>query len=242
MPPLQQQPVIRLLGNEYLDTGVIPDNLISIVERNSIESPLLRLPGEIRNRIYDYILHNLAIIVRGSRKYNIQPERREYERVECKFSLNANFQSAANLTQACRLLYAELSTLIYPNCTFQLEFIGKELFQNFIDVIKARRSRIFRIIPTMKMLDQWLVCRGYPITKHYPNFQRMVIPRDLLHIVTPFAHFKDCRMYYGWNELPYRPQLEILGPTLERLAKGKEGKPIEIEFTKERLNPSVFYY
>ncbi|KAF2437385.1 hypothetical protein P171DRAFT_492133 [Karstenula rhodostoma CBS 690.94] len=52
---------VRLLENGLLDLSETPKHLVEVARSNAIESPLLRLPAEIRNRIFELALSGYDI-------------------------------------------------------------------------------------------------------------------------------------------------------------------------------------
>jgi hypothetical protein len=73
-------------------------------QRNQADSPLLRMPGELRNTINDYILDHQIVTLTTTGETTF---------------MAADVQNALNLTQVCRQTYAETAKLVLSACTFK---------------------------------------------------------------------------------------------------------------------------
>ncbi|KAH6846211.1 hypothetical protein CC77DRAFT_166788 [Alternaria alternata] len=84
----------------------------TIALRNQAESPLLRLPGEIRNRIYDYVFRAECIVV-------LEPG--THTKYICRLynrGAARSYQPLCTLLQSrlvCRQYYAETRLLVFQN-------------------------------------------------------------------------------------------------------------------------------
>lgn len=102
-------------------TCIIQQVLItSSTARNQNQSPLLRLPGELRNRIYNYVFNDHSTIILGGCGHppfivGLTPSPYEY-RHQLPWPA---------LRHVCRVTHAETKLLCYSLTTFRSEQIGK---------------------------------------------------------------------------------------------------------------------
>lgn len=83
--------------------------VISSVERNAAESPFVRLPGELRNKIWGYVASDLLVIVHGSNhKHHLAPSS-DTDRIT---------KAAFQLPRVCRQIYADTRILLYNQSRF----------------------------------------------------------------------------------------------------------------------------
>jgi hypothetical protein len=94
-----------------------------------LESPLLRLPGELRNAIYEYAL--------GGRQWDIDCWRKA--RVREKFALS--------VLQTCRQMHSEASTVPWSSNTFSFEHLD-DIRRMAFGMAQKRRAAItsFRLV------------------------------------------------------------------------------------------------
>ncbi|KAF2437384.1 hypothetical protein P171DRAFT_492132 [Karstenula rhodostoma CBS 690.94] len=123
-------PAVRLLQNGLLDLSETPDHLVATVKRNAIESPLLRLPAEIRNRIFQYALGGYTINVRrfkglcilvncDCRRYvGLKASRDSYD---CDGSRTRSTSMPFRLREVCRQAYSETATLGFQLSKFTFD-------------------------------------------------------------------------------------------------------------------------
>jgi hypothetical protein len=97
--------------------------------RNTLESPLLRLPGELRNAIYEYAL--------GGRQWDIDCWRKA--RVREKFALS--------VLQTCRQMHSEASTVPWSSNTFSFDH-PDDIRRTLFGAAQKRRAAItsFRLV------------------------------------------------------------------------------------------------
>jgi hypothetical protein len=89
-------------------------------QRNAVESPLLRLPGELRNRIYGYIFDVDYIRVRESPSNLVTATVVETTSPASTCVPDYPLSDMHSLTWTCRLLYGETKVLPYQFNTFDL--------------------------------------------------------------------------------------------------------------------------
>ena len=128
---------VKLLDNGLLDLSETPAHLVethvyrtlmdlevfwliaSSVRRNATESPLLRLPAEIRNRIFEYALGGDTIEI--DRKFecefkcDVDHGGEDKQFFHCCWACRSYFRTVPPfaLVQVCRMIYAEAAILGY---------------------------------------------------------------------------------------------------------------------------------
>ncbi|KAF2270746.1 hypothetical protein CC78DRAFT_596414 [Lojkania enalia] len=105
----KRYPKVRKLENGLFDVTRKTGKYRKIMERNRNESPLLRLPGELRNQIFEYVL-DLGYELRTSNSYI---KRRGMSPI-----VHAGKRNALSLLHVCRQLYDETTILPYTLNTF----------------------------------------------------------------------------------------------------------------------------
>lgn len=150
---------VRLLGNGLFDMSETPPWLVHVyvtanvllpkvfmtnhdsAERNAKQSPLLRLPGEIRNRIYHYaMIGNVAMVTEDNDRAIVNEKTgkiaKRFHKVravgvkdghglskwlDTARGGNSTFESNFHLLEVCRQIYTETATLAYSGTNFYLE-------------------------------------------------------------------------------------------------------------------------
>jgi hypothetical protein len=104
--------------------------------RNRKTSPLLRLPGELRNRVYGYALSGVTISVFPAPK-PWDPAQLHAHVADPVTALTAtsNVMDTINLTRVCRQIHAETRLLPFRAFTFHVNSDGS--FNKFIDILLA---------------------------------------------------------------------------------------------------------
>jgi len=82
--------------------------------RNAVTSPLLRLPGELRNVIWVYASYVPAVEIGG--KYSLPCRGRTLD--QALQQREDSMRSAFYLPQVCRQIYVETASMAYALCTF----------------------------------------------------------------------------------------------------------------------------
>ncbi|KAF2118563.1 hypothetical protein BDV96DRAFT_390467 [Lophiotrema nucula] len=116
------RPKIKLLSNGLLDVANVSDHLKENVRCNSVSSPLLRLPGELRNKIWYYAAEDTEVYVTFHKKPTSKSRHRPAEVINGEVRQNGHHttidQSIFCLPQVCRQVYAETATLAYARSKF----------------------------------------------------------------------------------------------------------------------------
>ncbi|KAI8940197.1 hypothetical protein NX059_003903 [Plenodomus lindquistii] len=99
---------VRYFKNGLLYVGRKSGKYFKITQQNARKSPLLRLPAEIRNQIWDMVVGNNICDVRHGRWIDGAYESKSYQ--------VSNFH--ASLPQTCRQIFAETSLLPYQLSDF----------------------------------------------------------------------------------------------------------------------------
>ncbi|KAF2707470.1 hypothetical protein K504DRAFT_535132 [Pleomassaria siparia CBS 279.74] len=105
---------VAFLKNGLINISKTSEHVAAIAKRNATESPLLRLPGEIRNRIWEYACCGEVVF-----SYSFDGGKGKSNRRIEKTSLeNTAAQSAFRIPRICRQIYVETATLPYSLSTF----------------------------------------------------------------------------------------------------------------------------
>ncbi|KAF2789250.1 hypothetical protein K505DRAFT_341422 [Melanomma pulvis-pyrius CBS 109.77] len=130
----------------------IPEHLLPIAQKNSTNSPLLRLPAELRNKIYRYALGDMRIVIGSTGKSDI----------------------TIGLPGTCRQIYAETGTMVY-----QLNVFDFVLRIDYLrDWAEHRLRSQLEAVRAIKVNDWYIM---YPskkrVPKHctLPNLERLYV-------------------------------------------------------------------
>ncbi|KAL1604039.1 hypothetical protein SLS60_005631 [Paraconiothyrium brasiliense] len=177
---------VPLLQNGLLDLSKTPDHLIPIAQRNAIQSPLLRLPAEIRSKIFQYATGGGHFLIAMPHEGNITDLRR----------------SGVYLPQVSRQIYSETATLIFENNTFALDvdrmliswvpYRSEQLLPLFINaLIPAQRASIRELefigLNQLLPLAHRFQDREPPLTAVFPNLGVIWLAEGYEEIFGPLA-------------------------------------------------------
>ncbi|KAF1921839.1 hypothetical protein BDU57DRAFT_545234 [Ampelomyces quisqualis] len=98
---------MSLVASAVLASARVDNDGESITQQNQVNSPLLRLPSEIRNQIYEYVFHGVQVKVR---KPGIHPRRIQ------------RYQPACSLLFACRQTRNEARPSFHAAATFKFGY------------------------------------------------------------------------------------------------------------------------
>ncbi|KAF2874936.1 hypothetical protein BDV95DRAFT_303514 [Massariosphaeria phaeospora] len=161
------------LLNTVLETGA---NLLRIVKRNSAESPLLRLPSELRNQIWDYAVCGNQVLIHDPPHATLPGVGGSYEIVGDSTTMPPNFK----LPQVCRQTYVETGPLIYSNNTFRFQS-GKALDHWIKRRALGQRRRVQSLdIPTVYM-SFYQKRRRREFNKTFPDIKRIGVDTESIN-------------------------------------------------------------
>ncbi|KAF1959433.1 hypothetical protein CC80DRAFT_585957 [Byssothecium circinans] len=132
----------------------------AITLRNQKESPLLRLPGELRNRIYRYALSGITINL--------------YKGDGNKFSTKSISHGAhiLGLAKVCRQIHAEIDPLlVYRANTFRVDLQNYSALGDFVKSLKAKPLAAIETVcipmtqcfEGLKIPNHWITAHGLSI-------------------------------------------------------------------------------
>ncbi|KAH7399680.1 hypothetical protein BKA66DRAFT_452360 [Pyrenochaeta sp. MPI-SDFR-AT-0127] len=200
-----------------------PHHLVQIVDNNTKNSNLLRLPGEIRNMIWalamggNYVrvkrvIHNIT-----GNKFWVKTKLY----AQATLTDNTLRSSGFKLPQVCRQIYAETATLGYKLNTFILEHNNwpKEAIGH---LLLAQKDAVESILLEMTLFESYISSNvGYSIRSRYPNLKRIEVP-DCAFGFKQFPsgndHWMNASTHGWWWEW-----------AIEKIQQ-KEGQNIEIIF------------
>lgn len=82
-------------------------------------SPFVRLPAELRNRIYEFTFHDTTVKVHERRKHHGQLHRKKY-------------QQSCGIIFVCRQIRHEALPILYDASTFDLTCVWRGLVESHI--------------------------------------------------------------------------------------------------------------
>ncbi|KAK5743993.1 hypothetical protein LTR17_002331 [Elasticomyces elasticus] len=176
-------------------------------------SHLARLPGELRNQIYDLTINGLV-----NQTYSCIVFEHYNESDTTATMPNRNTDSGLALSRTCKQLREECGTRLYSNCIIYITvFQGskEETKINFIrkEEAKINYIRIMRKIVSIIGLDNVLLCRGMEL--------RIATKRDYSSITSnEQAIAPAITQLYPWSSrtrIPLRIRLGCQLPLLELL-------------------------
>ncbi|KAF1948794.1 hypothetical protein CC80DRAFT_571655 [Byssothecium circinans] len=200
-------------GNSELPKSAKPEtekgaSKDAITQRNQLESPLLRLPGELRNRIYSYVLGNHIID-----QYGLLEDGETYKE-KCMCCTLAEYgryssspplyiKSLLTLPSTCKQLYTETHMLIFTLNILQLGHIV-EFKEEVFDVLPERaKNAITRVRVDSGALYDLERCtygaymRFETPTMHREIYRHMLVElRGLkkMEVVPPRNYFEGLRL------------------------------------------------
>lgn len=137
-------------------------------QQNSLNSPLLRLPAEIRNMIWNYAVGGLKIMIRDREAFaNMSP----YERAK-DHQYHAALNPYIQLHKVCKQTHAEVAPLIYTLNTFCCYYL-----EPFDKWMKNRSSRQMQLVTSVRVPIQYfrLYSQGFRdnFCERFPNLKRL---------------------------------------------------------------------
>lgn len=144
---------------------------LTSTQRNDVVSPLLGLPAELRNRIYELVLGGKSIYLTSNRRVCIG------EIAPCVIPPGPGYKSidrehgALQLLQVCRQIYTEAQALVFSLNTFRYSNASRDL-----EVWQYHRPDALLLIETVRFYANgtnqamWL-----PGLKYFPNLKRLEI-------------------------------------------------------------------
>jgi hypothetical protein len=198
-------------------------------ESNSLESPLLRLPAEIRNMIWDYAIGHHQIDIRNKLRdgklydvklgYEARPEAIQSGSITPRVFIKPTF----TLPSVCRQIYVETAPKVYTLNTFT--FTDYRTLDRFI---KERALGQRRLIASIDVPFDYF--RMYsddfrkPFRQTFENLRRIGVHAQValsMQRIIPWT----------WNLV--RPIKEPLADTKKRLecwVQEKEGADLEVDW------------
>ncbi|KAF2797889.1 hypothetical protein K505DRAFT_234490 [Melanomma pulvis-pyrius CBS 109.77] len=150
--------------------------LMKIALENSTASPLLRLPGEIRDTIWRYAVGGHQVDMCGHhRGFKYQYNRVKIRPLGCEETTPSNFvRPTFQLLQVCRQIYIEASHIVYTMNTFG--FNNGDVMDRWIKSIPLGHKRAVASIdvPSMYMSTYTMGTRK-PLHRKFPNIKRIGI-------------------------------------------------------------------
>ncbi|KAF2874969.1 hypothetical protein BDV95DRAFT_665622 [Massariosphaeria phaeospora] len=190
---------VKVPEDGLCSTENTPDYLLPVVERNARESPLLSLPAEIRNQIYQYAMGGSEINVTRARPTNHHPDWRK--RSKCLFwhgrathlepfvrSSPEGVGTSFHFPETCRQVYAETVTLGYSTNLFIFGFEKHypDTMRLWKSQASAQRQAITAIRPHYSHFSIYFDDRNCPDTllkllkPQFPGLEQISVPKDFM--------------------------------------------------------------
>ncbi|KNG47733.1 hypothetical protein TW65_05538 [Stemphylium lycopersici] len=226
-----------LYRNGLLKTKVaVKSESMRIAKRNSTESPLLRFPGEIRSKIWQFALGYQQIDIfdkSGGQIWHVKPSHDARPIAGSTTNSQSSVKPTFALPRVCRQIYVEAAAIIYTLNTFS--FSSQQTLDGFIRhrALGQRRLIISIDVPFnyfrlyhMEFRDRFRIA--------FPNIKRIGI-----HILAAQITQRVLEWTWTWKT----PQREPIGDAkkkIEDFVKDKEGNDLVIgwhgRFDNGRLN------
>ncbi|KAF3001954.1 hypothetical protein E8E13_007228 [Curvularia kusanoi] len=155
---------VKLYRDGLVNLERTPAHLVDIVKHNALNSPLLRLPRELRDQIWSFAMGGQLVYLpwhAESRGYAVRPEFQAdvYSFHIYGFKAEAYILPAAfHLPEVCRQIYSEAAMIAYQQNIFMIDdyFLGhSKAFHSFT---RAQRGAITGIM-TDRYLFISFMCR-----------------------------------------------------------------------------------
>ena len=161
------------------------------VRRNAVESPLLRLPPEIRNRIFRYAMGGSVILVQSHHPAfssdtwrNTTASAWHGRATHLSADRQHNQGTAFHLPETCRQIYAETATLGYATNTFvchprpiDLGILRLETPRWYLERRAAQMSAITSIQAFDYDVWEYLLCNeSWTFRSRFPGLEEVFIP------------------------------------------------------------------
>jgi len=194
-------------------------------QRNSNESPLLRLPSEIRSKIWEYAVgyHCIRIFDKtySSRGFSaVELTRRSFPLETGGSFVWPNFA----LPKVCRQLYVEAAAMVYTLNNFS--FFNKLAMDRFI---KHRALGQRRLITSITVPSDYfrLYAAGHrkKLRRTFPDVKRIIVEVD--------RDFNPPRRMYPrtWTPInPHRKSFEHTKEDIVELVNEREGASLEVDW------------
>ncbi|KAF1935112.1 hypothetical protein EJ02DRAFT_389673 [Clathrospora elynae] len=217
--------------------AVIParSKLMQSAQRNSLESPLLRLPGEIRTKIWEFALGYHQVNICGQsqgNRWNIELGHDTQPLHVTSTVPRAFVRPTFAIPRVCRQMYTELSAMVYT-----LNNFGFDNHDTFDRWIKGRAFGQKQLITSIDIPFAYynLYEGGFRklFRQTFPNIKRV-----RLHL--QMALLRQRVIEGSWLEI--KPKREPLGETKLRFARymqEKEGVEIEVDWHHGTLSSLV---
>ena len=199
------------------------------VKRNCTESPLLRLPGELRNKVWEFAMGGQYVKVPpcGEAKGGAVTPRSRLRPRASKYK-NDKLPSAFHLPEVCRQIYSETATLAYRLNTF----IADSSLLNYVNwstrLLPAHRNAISAVEPEASFFQTWINSRAGSLRQQsFPKLQRIIVSKESMEEVMTF--FEYARRSFSLADPG--PLVDFQFWTVHKL-KALEGEDIEVEFEK----------
>jgi len=189
--------------------------------RNQIESPLLRLPAELRNRIYEYAFRTDCIDYR-SNKFRSRSDFK-YNPVRKTSAASQSLSLFLASLPVCRQYYAETKLLVFQLSPFRARP------RDLVEAIQKMPEDVQNVITVLRVFENrdWTSTRVYNTSDfpHLPSLRKVEV-----HAWAPRVVGNALSFAYKWNRLHAPKDDEIL-----KLRVEKWFRDLNVEQTEDAL-------
>lgn len=213
---------LRRDGLVDIAPSAIPAAMLPIFKRNYAESPFLRLPGELRNIIYEHtLISNTPLAI----KY--QSWKHKKRRRTTFIERQRHPGLTVGLTRVCRLIYAETKTFLYLRNTFLFTVQTYPLRQWTEERLPAQLHAVRRLQMHYNVyLDGCQQLKGdgevawNRLRDHFPGLEELRITDNPAYLTNGYNGLTEVWNVVGCNERSLAKLEEIADEEGER---GKGG-------------------
>ncbi|KAF2874970.1 hypothetical protein BDV95DRAFT_603747 [Massariosphaeria phaeospora] len=239
-PAFEEPPQVKLLENGLVDVENPPEHLVDIVQANSANSPLLRLPAHIKIKIYLLAMGGSMIRVKvaTSKDYSQSWRKRSdstwHGRATHLKSRKTSAGTAFHLPETCRQIYRETALLGYSENKFLFDGDTEISFSHIRlpeqAIVHWSRSRTAAQLAAIKWFEaprhyvhDYLLWVNRPSVKTlFPGLKQLQVPYSIILFIRQLGPF---------DLVSGRNMIQFWVATLNRI-RGKEGPGVQATFSQ----------
>jgi hypothetical protein len=169
-------------SNGLLDLAIVSPELENITKRIASSSPLLRLPGELRNHIWSHVLSSISIEISIRDDQDTSSTSSVlHSRHISPIGTYSHSPSPFLLPLVCHASYTELSFLLYQHTRFCFDFALPTADPRTVEILAEQllpyqREAVTTIEPYFHILHHHYLHAPQPLLRHtFPSLKRVVV-------------------------------------------------------------------